>query len=122
MKALSLKKPWAEIVVSGRKTIELRKWNTTFRGKFLVHASSVPDDKNMTRFGFQNLPLGCVVGEAKLLDIKKYPEDGNFEEDKEKHLAHSANDWGRFGFLLKNAKRVEPIAAKGSLNFWEYKK
>ena len=35
-KCLSLREPYAElIIVSGRKTIELRKWNTRFRGEFL---------------------------------------------------------------------------------------
>ena len=39
MKCLSLKQPFADLLVSGKKTIELRKWNTKFRGKFLIHAS-----------------------------------------------------------------------------------
>ena len=38
-KCLSLKQPYADLVVSGKKTIELRTWNTKFRGEFLVHAS-----------------------------------------------------------------------------------
>jgi ASCH domain len=37
-KCLSIRQPYAELVVSGRKTIELRKWITRFRGEFLVHA------------------------------------------------------------------------------------
>ncbi|MFZ0325921.1 MAG: ASCH domain-containing protein [Nitrososphaeraceae archaeon] len=39
MKCLSLKQPYAELLVSGKKTIELRTWNTKFRGKFLIHVS-----------------------------------------------------------------------------------
>ena len=42
-KCLSLRQPYAELIVSGRKTIELRKWNTRFRGEFLVHASKAID-------------------------------------------------------------------------------
>lgn len=118
MKALSLKQPWAELVVSGRKTIELRKWNTNFRGRFLVHASSTPDVKNMKKFGFDELPLGFIVGEAELIGIKRYPEDGKFGEDSGKYLAINIREWGGFGFLLKNARKLEPISAKGSLNFW----
>ena len=38
MKCLSVCKPFAELIVQGKKTIELRKWNTKFRGEFLVHA------------------------------------------------------------------------------------
>ena len=53
MKTLSLKQPFAELVVSGKKTIELRKWNTKFRGKFLIHASKIPDSQAMKKFGFE---------------------------------------------------------------------
>ena len=38
-KCLSLKQPYADLLVAGKKTIELRTWNTKFRGEFLVHAS-----------------------------------------------------------------------------------
>jgi ASC-1-like (ASCH) protein len=37
-KCLSLRQPYAELIIAGRKTIEPRKWNTQFRGEFLVHA------------------------------------------------------------------------------------
>ena len=39
MKCLSVCQPFAELIVQGKKTIELRKWNTKFRGEFLVHAA-----------------------------------------------------------------------------------
>ena len=39
MKCLSICQPFAELIVQGKKTIELRKWNTKFRGEFLVHAA-----------------------------------------------------------------------------------
>jgi hypothetical protein len=66
MKALSLKQPFAELILQGRKTIELRKWNTSFRGRFLIHASKVPDAQAMKKFGFTDLPLGCILGQATL--------------------------------------------------------
>jgi hypothetical protein len=40
MKALSLRQPWAEVVLRFGKRIENRRWNTAFRGVFLIHASS----------------------------------------------------------------------------------
>jgi hypothetical protein len=30
-----------DLLLSGEKAIELRKWNTKFRGKFLIHASII---------------------------------------------------------------------------------
>jgi hypothetical protein len=32
MKALSVKQPWANMIASGKKTIETRKWPTDYRG------------------------------------------------------------------------------------------
>ncbi|MCX6749245.1 MAG: ASCH domain-containing protein [Candidatus Pacearchaeota archaeon] len=120
MKVLTLKQPFAELVVSGKKTIELRKWNTNFRGKFLIHSSRIPDKKNMKKFGFENLPNGFILGEADLVNVKKYNTAKEFNKDKNKHLA--AKDWGAYGFILKNIKRITPISARGQLNFWEFSK
>ena len=45
MKCLSLKQPFAELLATGKKTVELRNWNTNFRGEFIIHASRSIDDK-----------------------------------------------------------------------------
>ncbi len=119
MKALSLKQPFAELILSGKKTIEVRKWNTKFRGKFLIHASKVPDSKSMKKFGFTKLPTGMILGEAELVDVKIYETPEQHKKDKDKHLADST--WGKYGFILKNVKRIEPIAARGMLGFWEFR-
>ncbi len=39
MKALSIKSPWWEKIVSGEKTIETRTWKTKHRGPILICAS-----------------------------------------------------------------------------------
>jgi len=118
MKALSLKQPWAELILQGKKTIEIRRWNTNFRGEFLIHASRNPDEEAMKRFEFTELPYGFIVGKAKLIDVKKYRNDKEFNNDKDKHLATS--DWGNFGFVLEDAERIKPIPARGQLNFWNF--
>ena len=38
MKCLSICQPFANLIIQNKKTIELRKWNTNFRGVFLIHA------------------------------------------------------------------------------------
>ena len=52
MKCLSLKQPFADLLALGEKTVELRKWNTKFRGKFLIHASKNIDKEACERFLF----------------------------------------------------------------------
>ena len=91
MKALSLKQPYAELVVEGKKKIELRNWKTKYRGEFFIHASKNPDKESMKRFGFTALPLGFIVGKANLIDVKTY----------------------------ENPIKIEPIPFKGRLNFFE---
>ncbi len=39
MKTLSLRQPWAWALIHGGKRVENRRWNTKFRGDFLIHAS-----------------------------------------------------------------------------------
>jgi hypothetical protein len=118
MKVLSLKQPFAELVVSGRKTIELRKWNTKFRGEFLIHASKSADRIAMKKFGFVSLPCGCIVGKAKLVEVKRYKDIEEHALDRGKHLAD--NFWGDYGFVLEGAQRVKEIPCKGKLNFWDF--
>ena len=43
MKCLSLRQSYANLLVSGRRTIEVRKWNTNLRGKF-----PIPTSKNVS--------------------------------------------------------------------------
>ena len=119
VKVLSLKQPYAELVVSGQKTIEIRKWQTKFRGEFYIHASLNPDKAAMKRFNYKQLPLGCIVGKAQLVNVKKYKDEEDFTKDQHKHL--SSTSFGMFGFILENIEKTQSIPAKGKLNFWSYK-
>src|SRR3972149_701482 len=89
MRALSLKQPFAELVVCGRKTVELRKWNTNFRGEFFVHASGNTEVDRCKVFGFNpdELPKQCLVGKAQLVRVVKYGTQEELGEDAAKHLA-----------------------------------
>jgi len=119
MKVLSLKQPYAELILQGKKKIELRNWNTKFRGEFLIHASKIPDKEAMQKFGFKELPAGAIVGKANLIEVKKYQSEQEHSKDKDLHLA--SEYWGNYGFILENVERINPIIpAKGKLNFWEH--
>ena len=117
MKALSLKQPFAELILQGKKTVELRKWNTKFRGTFLIHASKVPDKEAMSKFNFSNLQLGGIVGQATLKEVKKYNSEQEHSRDEDKHLASSS--WGNYGFVLSEASRLPFRPCNGKLNFFE---
>jgi hypothetical protein len=119
MKVLSLKQPFAELILQGKKTIELRKWNTKFRGEFLIHSSKSPDKNAMEKFGFKDLLCGFILGKANLLDVKHYETEKEFNADKNKHLADSG--WGEYGFILEDIEQFRnPKPAKGALGFWDF--
>ena len=42
MKVITIKQPWASLIVSGLKNIENRTWKTNFRGRVLIHAAKTP--------------------------------------------------------------------------------
>jgi hypothetical protein len=89
MKCPSLRQPYAELLVPGKKTIELRKWNTKFRGKFLVHASRNIDKEKCKSLGidYTKLSIGMIIGRAILYDVKKYDNKALFMKDKNRHYA-----------------------------------
>lgn len=77
MKALSIKQPFVELILQGKKKIELRSWNTTFRGTFYIHASGNIDKEMMKKYNFKDLPKQSIVGKANLIDVKRYENDKN---------------------------------------------
>jgi hypothetical protein len=124
MKCLSLKQPYSFLLSSGEKTIELRKWNTKFRGEFLIHSSKQTDVENCRRLRIDdsNLITGAIIGSAFLYDVKKYSNNEDFIKDKNRHFAADAKylEGYRYGFLVKNAKKLnQPIPYSGKLGFFE---
>lgn len=121
MKCLSLKQPYADLLVSGMKTIELRTWNTKFRGEFLVHASKKVDKDACLRLRIDHdsLVMGSIVGKAIIYDVKFYENRNLFLKDRNKHFAGTEYSDHKYGFLVKNARRFKkPIMIAGKLGFF----
>ena len=122
MKCLSVCQPFAELIVQGKKTIELRKWNTKFRGEFLVHAAKnilIEDCKRMKISS--SITTGAIIGKVKLTDVKKYESDKELKSDKKKHHSLSDITKNKYGFILENPKKLRvPIPYSGKLNFFEF--
>ena len=124
MKCLSLKQPFADLLALGEKTIELRKWNTKFRGKFLIHASKNIDKEACERLDIDidKLAKGAIIGSAILYDVKKYKNQEEFNKDKQKHFSIISKyfDGYTYGFLVKDARIFKiSIPYLGKLGFFE---
>ena len=127
MKCLSLKQPFAYLLALGEKTIELRKWNTKFRGEFLIHASKTIDDDTCERWDIKiyNLSIGAIIGSAFLDAVKIYSNQEDFKRDKQKHFSIISKyfDGYKYAFFIKNAKMFrKPIVYPGKLRFFEVDK
>ena len=120
MKCLSISQPFADLVISGKKTIELRSWNTRFRGEFLVHAPLKIRADDAKRLKIKKLVTGAIVGKAELYDVKKYGSVKEIKLDQKFHFASKNFQKKTFGFMLKNSKIFRiPIPWKGQLGFFE---
>jgi hypothetical protein len=116
MKALSIKQPWAWLIVNGFKDIENRDWRhqPKFRGRFLIHAgkrSAILDDRfiklcRRRRIEIpEDLPLGGIVGHAEIVHV----------------VTASRSPWffGPLGFVLRNARPLPFMPYNGQLNFFD---
>lgn len=121
MKCLSVSQPFADLIISGKKTIELRKWNTNFRGEFLIHAPLKIRTEDCRRLKInKKFVTGAIIGKAEIWDVKKYNSIKEIKMDQKFHLASKNFHDKTFGFRLKNAKPLRiPITCKGQLGFFD---
>lgn len=47
MKVLTIKQPWATLIMQGDKRFEFRSWQTKYRGDLLIHAGKGIDKENV---------------------------------------------------------------------------
>ncbi|VFJ12950.1 ASCH domain-containing protein [Candidatus Nitrosocosmicus franklandus] len=128
LKCLSLKQPYAYLLASGKKTIEIRKWNTRYRGKFLIHASKNLNKEacSVLKINEKLLIKGAIIGAAVLYGVKTYHAFDEFDKDRDKHLSvENMNPFSnvfkrRCGFLIKDAVLFDyPVPYSGKLGMFE---
>lgn len=115
MKALSVKQPWAWLIVQGIKDVENRTWKTNQRGEILVHAGRKldPEIEEIREWTWRRhrieipdlLPRGGIVGQVKITDCV------------DKH----ASPWfrGPYGFTLQSARSLPFLPLPGKLGFFQ---
>jgi len=124
--ALSLKQPWAALLVHGIKTIEVRRWPTARTGRFYIHAARIPDERTEA---WQHVPpsaketaeqLGGIIGVAKLTECRLYRNLEDFVKDQPEHL--NPPQWfeiaGLFGFVFANSELLPFRKYPGWMRFF----
>lgn len=130
MIALSIRQPWASLILKAGKDVENRCWPTKFRGRILIHAA-----KGMTRaehedaivfaadaicaspatmakgttlrnlgFAHGDLQRGGIIGSVEIVDC----------------VTVCASPWfvGEYGFLLRDPQPLPFRPWKGQLGFF----
>jgi hypothetical protein len=118
---ISIRQPWAWLIVHGSKRIENRTWRTNYRGPILIHASS-----GLTRAEYESavqfmtdrqilpaflprpeeLERGGIIGRAEVIDC----------------ISESSDPWfmGPVGHVLANVQPLEFRKLKASLGYFKH--
>lgn len=110
MKAISVKQPWAGAILQGLKPLEIRSWQTAYRGDLLICASAKPDE-NFDLSG-ENLILGHALCIVELYDITDFLP----EQAKDACIDYFP---GAFAWHLRNVREIKPFPVKGKLGLYE---
>ena len=111
-RALSVRQPWASLIVYAGQTIENREWPTRYRGPLLIHAAQARPsaaeaaaihrwlrERGLPSAAALAMPYGAVIGVVDLVDC----------------VCASADPWfvGTYGFVLANARPLAPFPLRG---------
>lgn len=110
-KALSVRQPYAWLIVAGHKAIENRTWNTHYRGPLLIHAAKKPHEHDaadiLKRYGVRvpaDLTTGAVIGVVELVDVVTSHDSPWFS--------------GPFGFILAKPRVLKPRPCLGKVGMF----
>ena len=140
MKTITIKQPWAKLIVDGVKNIENRTWKTKFRGRVLIHAakakyentfdllseaqfSSLSRDQYLE--AYNGLEYSSIIGSVEIVDcVVNHPSvwaEKSYHYKSNESNPDCDDDIIIYNWVLANPiKFPEPIPAKGKLSFWDY--
>jgi ASCH domain len=111
VKALSVRQPWAELILLGHKTVEVRSKATHLRERIYVYASkSRIEDREETRIAAQYgidvhaLPRGVLIGSVEIVGCR------HVEKSDSEAACFEINDGaGFYAWVLDRPKRAEVL-------------
>lgn len=104
LKALSIRQPFAELIMLGKKRVEYRRYRTKIRGRIYIYASKQRWDRDLeltyareTGLDLETLPRGVLVGTVELVDCREIATAG------------LGSDHGDFEWILANPERLSVL-------------
>ncbi len=126
---ISVRQPWAWLILHGGKDIENRTWSTLRRGRVLIHASKglsgvekrlcrdlverrelpiflpAASRARVPRVTMEELHLGGIIGSVEIVDCVRFSASLWFE--------------GPYGFVLRDPRPLPFVACAGQTNFFK---
>ena len=125
MKVLTIRQPWATLIMQKDKRFEFRSWPTKYRGELLIHAGKCVDKEaaeRLKKYLPKELTLGKILGKVNMVDCIKCSQ-----EFKSKCLTENPDVYAKSAFEEKYAWQLtdvqvfeEPIEVTGKLGLWNY--
>lgn len=118
VRALSIRQPWAWLVLHGGKDVENRSWSTNFRGRAYIHAS-----QDMTRREYDEARyFASRVNPSLVLPRMEELQKGGIvgSVDITGSVPSSDSAWftGPYGFVLSDPRPMDLFPCKGKLFFF----
>lgn len=112
-KVLTVRQPWASLIISGQKAIENRTWITNYRGPLYIHAGSRLHETPIAEIEARHdikidrdvLTFGAIIGRVQLVDIVSRSSDPYFI--------------GPYGWILGDPEPIEPIKMAGTMGLFD---
>ena len=140
LRCLSVRQPWASLIVGGRKWAENRTWTTSHRGRIGVHCSKSPADpadvSESSLSTGEGLPLGVLLGFVNVVAVvEKKRGKTNFARSVAAmaEAGHPLDDaalgdgetfvepGSPFVWLLANPVRFQtPVPVRGQTSLWKF--
>jgi hypothetical protein len=119
VRTLSIRQPWAWLILNAGKDIENRDWPTQYRGLVLIHAG-----KGMTRDEYESADSTAALVVPHIdLPPHKALERGGIVGIAEITgcVTKSDSPWffGLYGFVLRNARPLPFMPWRGQLGFFD---
>jgi hypothetical protein len=131
MKAISVRQPYAGLIVQGEKTIEMRTWQTSYRGSLLICSGTsrtinIPNREERAAFDAE-FPRGVAVGIVDLVCIRKFNvKDAEYTGEpficelvREEFKPEDMADYDGFSWILENPRKIKPFPVKGKLMLFD---
>ena len=116
--ALSIRQPWAWLIVNGHKPIQNRPWDCGYRGPLLIHASKAvtEEDYEAAEAVIRVHELGIVLPSPRQIQRGRIVGQVKLTDCVQRHVG----PWffGPYGFVLADAAPLPFRACPGKLGIF----